>query len=578
VRTTLLLAAISGGCLLAAPPLADSIYFNGRIITVNQRQPAAQAVAIRDGRFLAVGSDADVLKLAGPATRPVDLAGRTVVPGLFESHVHPIKAATSEQKTGIPVFHSIADIQAFVSQEAKRLPPDQLIFVPKVYPSRLTDRRYPTRWELDKAAPGRLVMCDNDYASVFSSALLAEAGIDRNTPQPPNGKILRDAKGEPNGLILGMPQLLGKYRRAAPPTHEDMLWAIQAMQKEYNRAGITSISDRAQRPEGFRAYQQLHSRGLMTVRTSVTYYTTASGTPADVEREVRNIPFRTGWGDDWLRVGPLKTTVDGGILIGTAYMREPYGLNTMLYGYVDPEYRGVLAVSRENLEALVRTGTELGWQMTSHAAGGGGADVLLEAYEKVNRDMPIQGRRFNLMHANFPNASTIARAAKLGVIFDSQIAWLHCDGDAIKDVFGPERMKDFLPFRSLIDAGVVVLGGSDHMIKFDSRAALNPYHPFYGMWMAITRKTTSGAVLNPEQRITRDEALRMWSINGAYDQFVENQRGSIEAGKLADMVIIDRDYLSCPVDEIRNIEALETIVGGKTVYKRQAAPARFTVE
>ncbi|MCX6624124.1 MAG: amidohydrolase [Acidobacteria bacterium] len=559
---------LAAACLLQAGSPADVIYINGKIITVSRNKPLAQAIAIRGNKFLAVGSNAEVLRTAGASTRKVDLRGRTVVPGLIESHTHPIKAALSEQQTEIPILHAISDIQDFVRKEAIRLPATELIFVPKVYPSRLKERRYPTRYELDAAAPGRRVMCDNDYASVFSSAVLKEAGVTRDTPQPALGKLIKDEQGEPTGLILSWPELLSRYRKSRPPSHASMVWAIEQMQQRYSAAGITSTSDRAQPPEGFRAYQDVHDRGRMIVRTNVTYYTTAPGTPQDVAAEVRRIPFTTGWGDEWLKVGPLKTTIDGGILIGTAYLREVYGPNTQLYGYVDPNWRGVLAITREKLAAFVRTGTELGWQMTSHAAGSGGADVLLEAYEAVNRDIPINGRRFNLMHANFPNASTIARAAKLGIVFDSQIAWLHCDGDAIKDVFGPERMKDFLPFRSLIDAGIIVVGGSDHMIKFDSHNAINPYHPFYGMWMAITRKTTSGAVLNPEQRITREEALRMWSINGAYDTFEEKIKGSIEPGKLADMVIIDKDYVTCPEDEIRNIQSLETIVDGKTVFKR----------
>jgi len=568
VPTILLSLLLAASCLAAGGPAADVIYTGGKIITVSKQQPVAEAVAIRGNRFLAVGSNHAVLQTAGPATRKVDLHGLTVVPGLIESHTHPTAAALSEQHTKIPVLRSIAGIQDFIRKEAQRLPPQELIFVPKIYPSRLEDRRYPNRYDLDAAAPGRRVMCDNGYASVLSSTLLKEAGINRDTPQPANGKLIRDGKGEPTGLILGWTELLSKYRRSRPVTHADLVWAIEKMQAAYNAAGITSTSDRGQSPQGFRAYQDVHGQGKMTVRTSVTYYTAAPGTPKDVEREVRNIPFHTGWGDQWLKVGTLKTTVDGGILIGTAYLREPYGLNTMLYGYVDPDWRGVLAISPEKLLAFVRTGAELGWQMTSHATGSAGADLLLEAYEAVNKQVPLKGRRFNLMHANFPNASTIERAARLGIVFDSQIAWLHCDGDALKEVFGPERMKDFLPLRSLIDAGIVVVGGSDHMIRFDSHDAINPYHPFYGMWMAITRKTTSGAVINPAQRITRDEALRMWSINGAYDTFEEDVKGSIEPGKLADMVIIDKDYLTCPEDEIRSIQALETIVDGKTVFKR----------
>jgi predicted amidohydrolase YtcJ len=561
-------------CVLvtASAQPADTIYHNGKIITVNQAQPVAEAVAIRGNRFLAVGTDAEVLKTRGTATRVIDLKGRAVVPGLIESHVHPISAALAEQDGVVPTMHSIAEIQAYVREQAKTTPTDRLIFVPKVYASRLKERRYPTRYELDKAAPGRSVMCDNGYASVLNSVLLEKMSIDKSTAQPTDGKIIKDEKGEPNGIILGAPNLLRKLRASRPRTHEAMVKAIRDMQKAYSRVGITSAFDRAQSADGFRAYQEVRRNGEMTVRTNVTYYMSPSLGPDEMRKEIRSIPFVTGWGDDWLRVGPLKTTVDGGILIGTAYMREPYGNNTHIYGYSDPDYRGVLAVQKESLFAMAETANELGWQMTSHATGGAALDLLLEAYEAANQKKSIVGRRFNVMHANFPNAQAVERAKKLGVVFDSQIAWLHEDGDALKDVFGPERMGYFLPFRSLIDAGVKVVGGSDHMIKFDPREAINPYHPFYGMWMAITRKTVSGAELNPEQRITREEALRMWTIDGAYNGFDEKVKGSIEPSKLADMVVIDKHFLTCPVDEIRTIEPVRTVVDGKVVYDDPSRP------
>jgi predicted amidohydrolase YtcJ len=549
---------------------ADTIYTNGKIITMSKHSPSAEAVAIRGNRFIAVGTNAEVAKVAGTGTVRVDLKGRTVVPGLVENHTHPITAALAEQDQPVPTMNSIADIQAYIKKRAAELPPDRLIFVPKIYPSRLKERRYPNRYEIDAAAPGRRAMCDNGYAGVINSVLLKEVGITRDTPQPPNGKIIKDEKGEPTGLILGATQLLREMRASRAPTHADRVWAIKAMQKAYNAAGITSTFDRSQGPEGFRAYQDVRRKGEMTVRTNVTYYITASGTPKDVEAHIRSIPFVTGWGDDWLKVGPIKTTVDGGILIGTAYMREPWGQHTELYGYRDPDYRGVQAVPKENLFTMARVANELGWQMTAHATGGGALDLLLDAYEEANRQKSIVGRRFNAMHANFPNAAAIERAKKLGVVFDSQIAWYHEDADALAKTFGPSRMSHFLPLRSLLDAGIVVAGGSDHMIRFHPRDATNPYHPFYGMWMAVTRKTTGGAVFNPEQRVTRQEALRMWTIDGAYNSFDESRKGSIEPGKLADMVVISKDYLTCPEDEIKDIEALRTVVDGKVVFESDA--------
>jgi predicted amidohydrolase YtcJ len=272
-------------------------------------------------------------------------------------------------------------------------------------------------------------------------------------------------------------------------------------------------------------------------------------------------------GDEWFRVGPIKVVADGGILIGTAYLREPYGAHTEIYGYHDPDYRGVLSVPRENLIEMARVANRLGWQMTAHTTGGGATDALLDAYEAANRDRPIADRRFTVTHGNFPNPQAIERARRLGVAFDSQPAWLHLDGAAIKDVFGPERMRDFLPLKSMFDAGIVVAGGSDHMIRFDSRTAINPYNPFFGMWMAITRKTADGAALGADQGITREQALRMWTLNGAWMTFDEKTKGSIEPGKLADLVVISKDYLRCPVDEIKDIEALLTVVGGQVVYR-----------
>ena len=563
------LAAVSWTAQTPASQSApDTIYYNGHVVTMWAERPVVEAVAIRGERFVAAGSTADVQKLAGATTRQIDLGGRTVLPGLEDSHTHPIAAALSEQDRPVPVMNSIPEIVAHVRNLSDVTPPDGLIFVPKIYATRLAERRYPNRQELDQAAPRHAALTDNGYASVLNSVALRRAGIGRDTPQPANGKIIKDERGEPTGLILGAPQLLRDLRRAKPVTHDDMIWALKAMHQKYNEAGITSTIDRSQGPEGFRAYQQLRQRNELTVRSTVTYLISGQGTPADVRQDIERIPFVTGLGDEWFRVGPLKVVADGGILIGTAYLREPYGAHTELYGYQDPAYRGVLSVPRENLIEMARVANRLGWQMTAHTAGGGATDALLDAYEAANRDRPIADRRFTVTHGNFPDPAAIDRARRLGVAFDSQPAWLHFDGPAIKDIFGPARMRDFLPLRSLFDAGIVVAGGSDHMIRFDSRTSINPYNPFFGMWMAITRKASDGSVIGAEQALTREQALRMWTINGAWLSFEEKSKGSIEPGKLADMVVISKDYLQCPVDEIKDIEALVTVVGGRVVYSK----------
>jgi predicted amidohydrolase YtcJ len=558
----------AGGQLPAsAQAPVDTVYVNGHIVTMSAVRPTAEAVAIDGDRFAAVGSTDDIRQLAGPSTRVIDLKGRTVLPGLQDSHTHPISAALSEKAGPVPVMRSMADVLAYVRRLAASLPEDRVILVPKVYSTRLEERRYPTRAELDLAAPRHVAVTDNGYAASLNSLALKKVGISRDTPQPPNGRISKDDSGEPTGLVLGAPQLLADLRRANPPTHEDMVWALKAMQKAYSEAGLTSTIDRSQGPEGFRVYQELRQRNELTVRTTVTYLMSGQGTPESLRQDVQQIPFVTGFGDEWFRVGPLKVVVDGGILIGTAYLREPYGEHTEIYGFDDPGYRGVLSVPRENLIEIVRTAHRLGWQMTAHTTGGGATDLLLDAYEAAHRDRPIQPRRFTVTHGNFPDARAIQRARALGVAFDSQPAWLHFDGAAIRNAFGPDRMRDFLPLKSLTDAGVIVAGGSDHMIRFDSRTAINPYNPFFGMWMAITRRTPDGTALGPAEKVTREEALRMWTVNGAWITFEEDTKGSIEPGKLADLVVISKDYLTCPEDEIKDIDALQTVAGGRIVYQ-----------
>ncbi len=549
----------------------DTIYYGGHIITMWTEHPVVEAVAIRGDRFVGVGSTADIRRLAGASTTEFDLRGRTVLPGLDDSHTHPITAALSQQNGEVPVMRSIPDILTYVRTLGATTPPDRVIFVPKVYSTRLVEHRYPTRYELDEAAPTRPAMTDNGYGSVLNSAALRKLGVTRDTPQPANGKIIKDEKGEPTGLILGAPQLLGDLRRSKPVTHDDMVWALKTMQQKYSEVGLTSTIDRSEGAEGLRVYQELRGRNELTVRTAVTYVISGQGTADQVRQEVERLPLVTGMGDEWFRVGPLKVFADGGILIGTAYLREPYGEHTAIYGYHDPEYRGVLALPRENLTAIARAANQLGWQMTAHVTGGGALDALLDAYEAANRDRPIAPRRFTVTHANFPDARAIARARAMGVAFDMQPAWMHLDGPVIKDVFGPDRMKDFEPFRALLDAGVIVAGGSDHMVGFDSRNAINPFNPFFGMWMAITRKMADGAVLGADQVVTREDALRLWTLNGAWLTFEEKLKGSIEPGKLADLVVISKDFLTCPVDEIKDIEALITVVGGRVTYRNSSA-------
>ena len=568
-----------GIVVAAAPPTprkrsvpagpAEVMYYNGKIITMSAQAPVVEALTIAGGRFLAVGTTQQVGRTAGPRTQQINLHGKTVVPGLIDAHVHAIAAGLAERDGEIPVLRSFADLRSYITETIENTPADRLVFVPKVYSTRLKERRYPTRWELDEYSGARLVMLDNGYASTLNSAALKAAGITRDTPEPANGKIIRDAKtGEPAGLILGARQIVAKLTTRREFTDEDRVWALRKMQKAYSAAGLTSVIDRAQSPEGIRAYQTLWRNGELQVRTNITVRLRGEDSIEDLRAQMLKLAPISGFGDDFMRIGGLKVVLDGGILIGTAYLRAPYGSNTQVYGYDDPDYRGVLRMSREKILAWVSHGARLGWQMSAHTTGGASTDLLLDAFEAADKQASIRDRRFTLIHSNFHNKKSIERAARLGVLADMQPAWYHFDAPALAAVLGPARMKTFQPYKSLFDAGVIVAGGSDHMIKFDSRTAINPYHPFYGMWMAITRETVDGSVFNPEERISREQALRMWTWNAAYHSFDEDVKGSIEPGKLADMVVISKDYLTCRVAEIRGIEALRTVVGGRVVFER----------
>ncbi|MDE0262309.1 MAG: amidohydrolase [Bryobacterales bacterium] len=550
---------------------ADTLYYNGKIITMWDERPVVESMTVSSGRVLDVGTTQIVGRKTGPRTRQVNLQGKTVLPGLIDSHVHPIKAALAEADGEIPVLRSFEAVRRHIQAQPAG---EGLIFVPKVYSTRLRERRYPDRWEIDEYAGERPVMLDNGYAAVLNSAALALAGISAGTPDPTNGKLLRNSAREPTGLIIGARQLVAPLLEAHTYSHGQMVSALAAMQSAYSMAGLTSVIDRSQTAAGFRAYQELWQQGKLQVRTSVTRVVNAERPVEQVLREIEGIGAVTGHGDETFRVGALKVVLDGGILLGTAYMRAPYGQNTQVYGFEDADYRGELRIRPGDLEQIVMLAADLGWQMTAHTTGGGSTDVLLAAYEAVNRKVPITDRRFTLTHANFLSGDAIRRAAALGVVADMQPAWYHFDGPALARVLGPDRMGTLQPYRSIIDAGVVVAGGSDHMIKFDARESVNPFDPFLGMWIAVTRTTADGSVHNPEQRITREEALRMWTLNAAYLTFEEDVKGSLEPGKYADFVVVDRDILTCAEQELRDTRVLTTMLGGREVYStaRRAVP------
>ena len=566
-------AFLVGQIVPGAEPPADLVVLNGKIVTVNPHSSIVEAAAVREGRFVAVGANSKVKKLVGDRTRVIDARGKTVVPGLIETHVHAIGVARDEAVQPFVQLSSIAEIQQWVRQQAQSTPKDEWIQIPRIDLTRLREGRLPARSELDAAAAEHPVVFNWQYGSrqiqVLNTAALRAANITRDTPDPTGGKtkIVKDAQGEPTGVLENPGGLTSKFRQSKPVSDEAFLAALKAVHRAYNRIGITSVIERNSNVEGYRTYEKLKAAGELAVRATVTIGYGARNTTEEAEKFIRELPFRFGDGDDWVRVGPLKIFVDGGILYGTAYMREPYGPEgNQFYGFTDPGHRGTVNFTAERIENMMRAAHRSGWQMCSHVTGDGGVDLVLDALERVNRDIPVKDRRYTLIHAYFPNPTAIRRAAELGVCVDTQPAWYYKDGDALAKALGEDRLKHFIGLADWRKGGLKVAINSDHMHGIDPNKSLNPFNPFLAMYVAVTRRTESGRVIGPEQRVSREQALRMATIDAAYLSFDEKRKGSIEVGKLGDLVLLSDDLLTCDAERIKDIQPLATVVGGKVVH------------
>ncbi len=571
----ILALALVLSCAIArgAEPPADLVVLNGKIVTVNPQSSIVEAVAIRAGRFVAVGATAEVKKLAGDRTRVIEARGKAVVPGLIETHVHAIGVARDEAVQPFIQLGSIAEIQSWVRQQVQTTPEGEWVQIPRIDLTRLREGRLPTRAELDAATADRPVVFNWQYGSrqiqVLNTPALRVARITRDTPEPGGGKtrILKDEHGEPTGVLENPGSLTSKFRQSKPVSDQAFLTALKAVHRSYNRIGITSVIERSSNAEGYRTYEKLKAAGELTVRATVTIGFGSHSSFEEAEQFIRGLPFRFGDGDDWVRVGPLKIFVDGGILYGTAYMREPYGPQANeFYGFTDPEHRGTVNFAVEQIENMMRAAHRAGWQMCSHVTGDAGVDLVLDALERVNRDISVKDRRYTLVHAYFPNPAAIRRAADLGVCVDTQPAWYYKDGDALAKALGEDRLKHFIGLADWRNGGLKVAINSDHMHGIDPNKSLNPFNPFLAMYVAVTRRTESGRVVGPEQRISREQALRMTTLDAAYLSFDEAKKGSIEVGKLGDLVLLSDDLLTCDVERIRDIQPLLTVVGGKVVY------------
>ncbi len=574
VLVCLLLVTASWACGQPAPagPPPSHVFHHGKIVTVDPAFRIVEAMAIRDGRIVAVGTNEEITRLAAAGTEQVDLGGRTVLPGLIDSHVHAPSASMYEFEQPVPDMATIDDVLAYFRARAEATPPGEWITLSQVFITRLREQRYPTRAELDQAAPRHPVAFRTGPDASLNSLALAKSGIDAKfrVPEGQPCRVERDPAGQPTGILRNC----GRFIRSGPggpsPTNEDRLRRLRELLADYNSVGITSIVDANTNQSGLELYRTLLEQNALTTRTFMAYGIDAQAPLEKIEASVKEAaanPLHEYNEMLWLR--GVKAFMDGGMLTGSAYMRQPWGVSK-IYAIDDPAYRGVRFIEPEKLYQIAKIVLANDLQFTAHSQGDAAVDAMVEAYERINRDdFPVRDRRPSITHSSFMSPEAIAKMKTLGVVANLQPSWLYLDGRTLLQQFGNDRLAYFHPYRTLADEGVIVGGGTDHMQKIGSLRSINPYNPFLGMWTTLVRiPVGSDAPLHPEQSLTREQAIRLYTINNAFLTFEETKKGSLEPGKFADFIVLDRDILTCPVEQVKDITVEATWLGGRRVYAR----------
>jgi hypothetical protein len=397
------------------------------------------------------------------------------------------------------------------------------------------------------------------------------AGIDKNYAVPAGqaGKVEFDANGEPTGLLRSISPKIVAKSSSKSPSADQTRDLVRKLFADYNSVGFTVIADRGASSGNLALYQKLRDAGELTVRLRCSHtFPTGNLWPA-IEKAIDEIithPLRKP--DPYLQIVGTKVWLDGGMLTGSALMQEPWGVSK-IYGITEPDYKGVQIIPRDSLKRMVQKVSESGMQFTAHSVGDGAVQTLLNVYEEVGKEMPeMRATRPCITHCNFMTPASIAQAAKLGAVIDLQPIWFHLDGRTLLKQFGHERMSRFQPLRALFDAKVPVGGGSDHMQKIGSRRSINPYNPWLAMWIAVSRQCRfMDEPLHLEGGLTREEAIRLYTLNNAQVLFLEKECGSLEPGKRADFILTDRDVLQCPLADLKDTQVLETWLDGKPVWQ-----------
>ncbi len=542
----------------------ELIFKNGKILTVDDKNSVVQAVGIRENKFCAVGSNDDVLATAGPETKIVDLQGKTAIPGIIDSHNHIHSAGTLME--GIMLFgiDSLEGLKEVIAKKAAETPKGEWIIGGGWIESQFKEYRMPNRWDLDEAAPDHPVVLNRLFArSSVNSKALELAGINKDTPDPKRGTMDRDPKtGEPTGIFRDGAQSM--VTKAMPEGEIEDLQAsmerrIKLAMNEYVRWGITSVLDPGVNVPLMRAYQSVYMKGELPLRVNMmpeAYGLAAiwsdKCSPVETEGILDYIGIRSPFGDPWLSIGALKFAMDGGIGSKTAMMNGPWVDGTTS----DIPLRLDLDVMRD----LFMKANRLGWSIGIHTCGDRAQDIAVEAFDKAISAHPREGMRHNIIHGYLPTKYSLELMKKHNIAVSVQPGFMYVEGDIYWDALTQEQIEYFKPIKTYLDYGIKVAANSDMTSAH--------YDPFFGMYSVVARKTSQGRSLGDAEKVSREEMLRLFTINGAYLTFEEEIKGSIEAGKLADMAVLSDDILTCPEEEIKDLTVDMTIIDGKIVYEK----------
>jgi predicted amidohydrolase YtcJ len=545
--TVLLLASLR---VVGAQPAANLVLLNGKIWTANDAQPRAEAVACLGSRIVAVGSNGEIRKWIGAGTEVLDLGGKLVLPGFNDAHVHFFSGGENLASVQLRDAKSEDEFRKRIAEFAAKQPPGRWITGGDWDHENWTPARLPTRQSIDAVSAGHPVFVNrlDGHMALANSQALQLAGITRETPDPPGGTIVRDAAGDPTGVLkdAAMERI---YRAIPAPSEDQIADAVRAAMRYAAENGVTSVQDMSAAPEILRVYQGLLARGELTVRIS-------GHQPLSTWQRLAAVGLRADFGGEKLHIGALKGFADGSLGSTTALFFEPYLDAPNTAGLANSEM-----IPASKMQTHILDADRAGLQIAVHAIGDKANHMVLGMYEEAERQNGARDRRFRIEHAQHLRMEDIPRFGKLHVIASMQP--YHCidDGRWAEKRIGPERAKGTYAFRSLLDSGAVLAFGSDWDVA--------PMQPLMGIYAAATRRTLDGKHPNgwaPEQKITVAEAIRAYTMGSAYASFDDKIKGSIEPGKLADMVVVSDDILRIPAVEIEKTRVETTVFDGKVIY------------